>query len=72
MQCQLARELCVAVGIVPDEYTREEKTFGLDEIKLFAQHLAPDYGLAIHNSLAANIKTFKHLTWNTEQPSQVP
>jgi hypothetical protein len=68
----LARELCRAVGLVPEEYSRGEKTFGLDKIKLFAQHLAPNNGLAIHNFLTANQKTFKHLTWNPEQPSQVP
>jgi hypothetical protein len=71
-QCQLARDLCEAVGLVPEEYTRGEKTFGLDEIKLFAQHLAPDYGLAVHNSLTANMKTFEHPTWNPDQPLRSP
>ena len=36
-----------------EEYNNEGKTFGLEEVKLFAQLLAPKYGIAVHNSLVA-------------------
>ena len=52
---------CIA-GIQIDEYNNGSKTFDLEEVKIFAQLLAPQYGIAVHNSLAANIKVFEMCT----------
>ena len=57
-QGELARELCARAGINVEEYC--SKTFGMEEVKVFAQLLAPKYGIAVHNSLTANSKVFEH------------
>ena len=54
-----ARELCVRAGLDAEEYVRGEKSFGMTEIHAFARALLPEYGLAIHNSQAANAKVFE-------------
>ena len=53
----MARELCAHAGFKVEEYCR--KTFGMDEVKVFAWLLVPKYGIAVHNSLTANSKVFK-------------
>ena len=45
-QGELAKDLCVRAGIRVEEYNNKGKTFGLDEVKIFAQLLAPQYGIA--------------------------
>ena len=59
IQGRLARTLCARVGLDADEYVRGEKVFGMDEIKLFAEALLPEYGLVVHNSFAANAKIYE-------------
>ena len=61
-QGELAKELCACAGIKVEEYNNGNKTFGMEEVKLFAQLLAPRYGIAIHNSLTANNKVFETST----------
>ena len=59
-QGELAKDLCVYAGINVEEYG--SKTFGLEEVKIFAQLLAQQYGIAVHNSLTANSKVFEMST----------
>ena len=61
-QGELARELCAHAGIDVEKYNNGSKTFGMEEVKLFAQLLAPKYGIAVHNSLTANSKVFETST----------
>ena len=49
-----ARELCVEAGIDVADYVNGAKTFGMDEVRLFANLLAPRYGVSVHNSHTAN------------------
>ena len=49
-QGKLAKDLCVRAGINVEEYG--SKTFGLEEVKIFAQLLAPQYGIAVHQGSA--------------------
>ena len=55
-QGELAKDLCVRARINVEEYG--SKTFGLEEVRVFARLLAPQYGIAVHNSLTANSKVF--------------
>ena len=59
-QGELAKELCAHAGIRVEEHG--SKTFGMEEVKLFAQLLAPKYGIAVHNSLTANSRVFETST----------
>ena len=59
-QGELAKDLCACAGFKVEEYC--SKTFGMEEIKVFAQLLAPKYGIAVHNSLTANSKVFETST----------
>ena len=59
-QGELAKDLCVGAGINVEEYG--SMAFGLEEVKIFAQLLAPQYGIAVHNSLTANSKVFETST----------
>ena len=61
-QCELAKELCVKAGIQVEEYNNGVKIFGMEEVKLFAQLLAPKHGIAVHNSHTANSKVFETST----------
>ena len=61
-QGELARELCARAGINVEKYNNGSKTFGMEEVKLFARLLAPKYGIAVHNSLTANSKVFETST----------
>jgi hypothetical protein len=61
-QARLANDLCEQVGLNATDYIQGRKTFGLDEVKIFADHLAPKYGIAVHNSLTANHKVFEEST----------
>ena len=61
-QGELARELCARAGINVEKYNNGSKTFGMEEVKLFARLLAPKYGVAVHNSLTANSKVFETST----------
>ena len=63
-QARLAKELCLQVGLDAVDYMEGFKTFGLDEVKLFANHLSPKYGIAVHNSLTANHKIYESPTSN--------
>ena len=58
-QRESAKELCAHAGIRVEEYNNGSKTFGMEEVKLFARLLAPKYGIAVHNSLTANSKVFE-------------
>jgi hypothetical protein len=58
-QGRMARELCAEVGLNAEDYTNGLHTFGLDEVKLFAKALQPQYGIAVHNSQTANNKVFE-------------
>ena len=58
-QGELARELCAHAGFKVEEYNNGSKTFGMEKVKVFAQPLAPKYGIAVHNSLTANSKVFE-------------
>ena len=55
-QGELARELCAHAGFKVEEYNNGSKTFGMEEVKVFAQLLAAQYGIAVHNSLTVNSK----------------
>ena len=44
------------------EYNNGSKTFGMEEVKVFAQLLAPQYAIAVHNSLTTNRKVFETST----------
>ena len=44
-QGELARELCARAGINVEKYNNGSKTFGMEEVKLFARLLAPKYGV---------------------------
>ena len=61
-QGDLAKDLCARAGIRVEEYNNADKTFGMEEVKVFAQLLAPKYGIAVHNSLTANSKVFETST----------
>ena len=61
-QGELAKDLCAHAGINVEEYNNGSKTFGMEEVKLFARLLAPKYGIAVHNSLTANSKVFETST----------
>jgi hypothetical protein len=54
-----ARQLCTDIGLVADDYATGQKSFGMDEVKLFANLLAPRYGIAVLNSMTANSKVFE-------------
>ena len=58
-QGELAKDLCARAGIRVEEYNNAGKTFGMEEVKVFARLLAPKYGIAVHNSLTANSKVFE-------------
>lgn len=58
----MANDLCTQVGLNATDYIQGRKTFGMDEVKIFADHLAPKYGVAVHNSLTANQKIFESST----------
>ena len=51
------RTCVLHAGFKVEEYC--SKTFGMEEVKAFAQLLAPKYGIAVHNSLTANSKVFE-------------
>ena len=55
----MAKELCACVGIRLEEYNNSNKTFGIAEVKVFAQLLTPKHGIVVHNSLTANSKVFE-------------
>ena len=61
-QGELVRDLCACAGIRMEDYNNGSKTFGMKEVKVFAQFLAPRYGIAVHNSLSANSKVFETST----------
>ena len=61
-QGYLAKDLCARAGIQVEKYNNGSKTFGIEEVKLFARLLAPKYGIAVHNSLTANSKVFETRT----------
>ena len=62
-QSELARELCARAEIRLKEYINGgSKTFGMEEVKVFEQLLAPKYGIAVQNSLTANSKVFETST----------
>ena len=61
-QGKLAKELCAHTGIRVEEYNNDSKTFGMEEVKLSAQLIAPKYGIVVHNSLTANSIVFETLT----------
>ena len=61
-QGELARDLCAHVGIIVEEYNNGSKTFGMEEVKVFARLLSPKYGIAVHNSFTANCKVFETST----------
>ena len=46
-QGELAKELCACVGIRVEDYNNSTKTFGMEEVKLFAQVLAPQYSIIL-------------------------
>ena len=52
-QGELAKDLCACAGINVEEYNNGSKTFGMEEVKVFAQ-----LGIAVHNSLTVNNKFF--------------
>ena len=56
------QDLCNRIGIWIEKYNNDNKTFGMEEVKLFAQLLAPQYGIAVYNSLTANNKVFESST----------
>ena len=51
--------MCARAGIQVEEYNNGGKAFGMEEMKSFAQLLAPKYGIAMYNSLTANRKVFE-------------
>ena len=55
----MAKDLCARAGITVEDYNNGSKTFSLEEMKLFAQLLVAQYGIAVHNSLTANNKVFE-------------
>ena len=55
----LAKNLCLDCHIDTRLYQSGQKKFGLAEIKIFADFLAPKYGVAVFNSLTANGKVFQ-------------
>ena len=59
------RELCAHAGFKVEEY--DSKTLGTEEVKVFAQLLAPKYGIAVHNSLMDNSKIFETSTTFNKQ-----
>ena len=61
-QGELAKDLCACVGIQVEEYNIGNKIFSMEEVKAFARFLAPQYGIAVHNSLMANSKVFETST----------
>ena len=64
-QGDLAKDLCAHAGFKVEEYS--SKTSGMEEVKVFAQLLAPKYGIAVHNSLTANSKVLKRLPLKTKR-----
>ena len=58
-QLNLARVLCRDCQIDTRPFQSGQKKFGMDEIKVFANFLAPKYGLAVFSSLTANTKVFQ-------------
>ena len=61
-QGELAKDLCACAGIQVEEYNIGNKIFGVEEVKIFSQVLAPKYGIAVHNSHTANSKVFETST----------
>jgi hypothetical protein len=58
-QGTLARELCEACGFDITQFNSGEKTFGMDEVRIFADFLAPSYGISVRNSHTANCIVFE-------------
>ena len=55
----LAKNLCQDCHVDTRLYQSGQKKFGMDEIKIFADFLAPKYGLAVFSGLTANTKVFQ-------------